>query len=138
MIDLGSMGRPFSSAAAINDYGWVVGNAGNSPSDAYLPAFVYNGTAMFDLNNLLDASGAGWTVLNATDINDAGWIAATARLNGSLGGISYVLLTPVPEPPAAAMFGAAIMIIFAFASRRRCLGSGGAPELLPKAGWRST
>jgi probable HAF family extracellular repeat protein len=114
MIDLGSLGRPFSGAIAINASGWVVGSAGIYGE--YIPAFVYDGTTMFDLNNSLDASGAGWTVSNATDINDAGWIAATGEFNG---GVFHVLLTPVPEPPTAALLGAAIMILGGFAWRRR-------------------
>jgi probable HAF family extracellular repeat protein len=114
MIDLGSLGRPFSGATAINASGWVVGSAGIY--NDRIPAFVYDGTTMFDLNNLLDASGAGWTVLEATDINDAGWIAAEGKFNG---GVFHVLLTPVPEPSAAALLGAAIMIVGGFAWRRR-------------------
>jgi probable HAF family extracellular repeat protein len=41
-------------------------------------AFLHDGTTMRDLNNLLDATGAGWTVVYAWDINDAGQIAAQA------------------------------------------------------------
>jgi probable HAF family extracellular repeat protein len=116
MIDLGSLGRPFSGASGINDSGWIVGVAGTSNGARLTPAFVYDGTTMFDLNNLLDASGDRWTVLNATDINDAGWIAATGQFNG---GVFHVLLTPVPEPPATAMFGIAIIILGGFAWHRR-------------------
>jgi probable HAF family extracellular repeat protein len=131
MIDLGSLGRPSSAAWGINASGWIVGVAGTSNGAGLTPAFVYDGTTMFDLSSLLDASGARWTVLNPTDINDAGWIAATGQFNGPNGGISYVLLTPVPEPPAGALLGAAIMILGGFAWRRRSFCSGNVPGRRP-------
>jgi probable HAF family extracellular repeat protein len=125
MIDLGSLGRPFGGATAINASGRVVGSAGIYGER--IP-FVYDGTTMSDLNNLLDASGAGWTVSNATDINDAGWIAAEGNFNG---GVFHVLLTPVTESTAGDLLGAAIMILGGFAWRRRRFCSGKVPGRRP-------
>lgn len=76
----------------INARGWVVGASTTAQGDDS-HAFVYDGTAMRDLNALLDDSGAGWLVQEARDINDAGRIVANAIRNGA---IHAVLLTPVP------------------------------------------
>lgn len=49
---------------------------------------------VWDVNQQLDASGAGWTVRWAHDANAEGWIAATART----GSVDHaVLLVPVPD-----------------------------------------
>jgi probable HAF family extracellular repeat protein len=73
----------------------VVGEA-QTPSGA-AHAFLYDGTTMRDLNSLLDASAAGWEVLRALDINDAGQIVADAR--HSNGSEHAVLLTPWRSVP---------------------------------------
>ena len=52
---------------------------------------------MLDLESLLDASGQGWTLHFAHDINDRGQIVATGIFNDVP---QAVLLTPVPEPAA--------------------------------------
>jgi probable HAF family extracellular repeat protein len=73
---------------AINRYDTVVGN--------------YNGVAMICsagvvtvLNNLIDTT-AGWSIGTASDINDAGVIAATAFKNGNTNRGYAVLLAPRP------------------------------------------
>lgn len=53
--------------------------------------------AIWDLNQQLDASGAGWTVTGTVDVNVQGWIAATAR-TGAVD--RAVLLIPVPDVAA--------------------------------------
>jgi probable HAF family extracellular repeat protein len=71
----------------------VVGESETSAQGGDRHAFVHDGTAMRDLNDILDASGAGWLVQEARDIDDAGRIVANATHNGV---IHAVLLTPVP------------------------------------------
>jgi probable HAF family extracellular repeat protein len=93
MHDLGTLkGSTNSVGMALNNLGDVVGQ-----SDGFAPyaqhAFLYNGTKMLDLN-LLIPSGSGWTLLEATGINDAGQITGQGVLNGGFYGF---LLTPAPQ-----------------------------------------
>jgi hypothetical protein len=58
---------------------------------------------MLNLNNLLDASGAGWLLQQATDVNDAGQIVGLGTYDpDGPGGVAALthgfLLIPVPEP----------------------------------------
>jgi uncharacterized membrane protein len=53
---------------------------------------------MYDLNALLSPASAAWRIVAATDIDNNGRIAASARLNG-VGPERAVLLQPVPTPP---------------------------------------
>lgn len=90
--DLGTLGGPLSLARAINGLGEVVGYS--QIADQSTHAFVCYGTAMQDLNELIEPA-SGWVLLDAVGINDAGQIVG----RGSHEGQSRVfLLTPVPEP----------------------------------------
>ncbi len=102
-VDLGTLpGRNASGATGLNDRGEVVGT-----SYVFDPAlggtgahgFVWQGATMSDLNDLLDASGAGWVVTDAAAVNDSGWIAATAV--DASGAQRAVVL--VPAPPVLAV-----------------------------------
>ncbi len=95
MRDLGSLGGGWSGGYAINASGQVVGDS-YTPSVCCHP-FLYDGTATRDLNDLLDTSGAGWTLWQAVDINDAGQIAANASHPN--GDTHAVLLTPWRSVP---------------------------------------
>ena len=91
MMDLGTLGGTFSQAYGINASGQVVGLA-TTTGDAATDGFLYSGGTMYDLNNLLDSSGAGWTLSVGEAINDNGWIATYGVF-----GVGYphaVLLTP--------------------------------------------
>jgi probable HAF family extracellular repeat protein len=91
MSALGTFGGSSSSASAINSAGQIVGYATdvNEVSDAFL----FDGTQMLNLFNLIP-SGSGWTNLGSADaINDAGQIAGSGyRADGSY---HAYLLTPV-------------------------------------------
>jgi probable HAF family extracellular repeat protein len=91
-IDLGGIG---AEALGINDFGDIVGY--KSSRATIWPKSGGN----IDLNTLLDPiSGAGWTLTDASAINEFGQIAGTGVHNG----ITHAfLLTPVPEPPAFIM-----------------------------------
>lgn len=71
---------------------------------------------MVDLNSLIDPlSGTGWSLLEATDINDAGQIVGT----GLYGGLTRAfLLTPVPEPESWAMLLVGLGVIGGIRQRR--------------------
>jgi probable HAF family extracellular repeat protein len=91
MADLGTLGGTFSQAFGVNASGQVVGLA-TTTGDATTDGFLYSGGKMYDLNNLLDSSGAGWTLSVGEAINDNGWIATYGVY-----GVGYphaVLLTP--------------------------------------------
>jgi hypothetical protein len=60
--------------------------------------FLIDAGRMYDLNTLLVPASASWRVVVATDIDNQGRIAASARLNGT-GPEQAVLLNPVTPPP---------------------------------------
>lgn len=95
MIDLTTLGGVESIAYAINDSGQVVGD-----SDGH--AFLYDETeGMLDLNDLI-ASGSGWELNYAYDINSLGQIVGY----GMIGEEEHAfLITPVPEPGTMLLFG---------------------------------
>ena len=74
---------------AINDSGHIVGSSGSGWD---IP-FVWKDGVMTDLNTLIDPA-SGWTLKNATGINNNGWIIG----NGiAPGGYEHAfLLTPEP------------------------------------------
>ncbi|MXS82254.1 HAF repeat-containing PEP-CTERM protein [Nitrosomonas oligotropha] len=87
MIDLGTFGGSSSRALGINDAGQVVGNA-YIPGDTSEHAFVYSDGVMVDLSLLDAVVAAGWTSLQALDINNNGQIVGI----GMLGGIRQAFL----------------------------------------------
>jgi probable HAF family extracellular repeat protein len=91
MIDLGAMGGIVSQAYGLNDLAQVVGEV--ELRAGVVHGFLYSNSAVQDLNNLLDSSGAGWTVEIAQGINNSGEIAATAI--NSAGNAHAVVLNPV-------------------------------------------
>ena len=102
MIDLGGLvDAGFSSAAAINEDGVIVGWAGNE--DGQRRAFIYQDGEMQDLNDLIctqTESGitfvAGITLNEARDINDDGWIVGWGDVRGSSSsGTHGFLLIPI-------------------------------------------
>ncbi len=97
--DLGAMGM--RSAWGINDLRQVVGW---SPSTT---ALIYEAGAVYDLNSLIDPS-SGWTLEQATGINDLGQIVAVGYRDGEG---HAVLMTPVPEPNAVGLAGTALAML---------------------------
>jgi probable HAF family extracellular repeat protein len=100
ILDLGDLpgGQDHSIAQGINDSGQVVGYGyvGNNV-DAYRAFLWSSGGGMRDLNGLLDASGAGWTLKSAWAVNNAGQIVGYG-INPD-GDERAFLLDPVPERP---------------------------------------
>jgi probable HAF family extracellular repeat protein len=92
MKDLGTLGATNSDAEGINNAGQVVGSVNSSTT---FRAFLYSNGTMIDLNTLIDPS-SGWTLQDATAINDQGQIVGFG-INSAMQGDGF-LLTPTPEP----------------------------------------
>ena len=95
MTRIGSLGGAQSEAWAINDADVIVGRSQTAAGAFH--AFVLDRGAvphrLHDLQTMLDASGAGWVLQEAIDIDAAGRILA----HGTFGVLKnqYVLLTPL-------------------------------------------
>jgi probable HAF family extracellular repeat protein len=118
-----------SVANDINNAGDVIGNFYGrrvqlGRSGAY-SAFLYQGGTVYNLPELLDDSGAGWAILEAYAINDAGSIVGRGYKDG---GYRAVLLTPVPEPAAIMLLALGVVALCTarrpLASRRWLLAAG--------------
>jgi probable HAF family extracellular repeat protein len=84
------------SATGINNAGQVVGYS-VTDNGSVLNAVLWENGTLLDLNNLLDSSGAGWTLWEATAINDLGQIVGAGFVDGGSptnGELSAFLLTP--------------------------------------------
>jgi len=97
MLDLGTLGGLSSTASDINSHGIVVGAGGLKKYDLRgktgTHAFLSNnGGPLTDLNTLLPP---GWSLDNASAINDIGQILATGRNPAKQ--FHYYILTPVPS-----------------------------------------
>jgi probable HAF family extracellular repeat protein len=116
MQDLGTLtGYPLSTIAnGINDSGQVVGDAENS---SYLDhAFLYSSGTMQDLNNLIRGN-SGWTLEEASGINDSGQICGYG-INPS-GQTDAFLLTPTPEPSTFVLLAVGALGLVGYGLRRR-------------------
>jgi len=96
MHDLGCLdGDTHCVGLGINERGSIVGTSGSNVFDLTTRrAFVYSDGTMRDLNDLLDAGGAGWHLSMADGINQAGQIVGKALFQGNL---HAFVLTPVKK-----------------------------------------
>jgi probable HAF family extracellular repeat protein len=96
--DLGTLGGTYSVGLSINASGKVTGFSGDLQANGeYLyRGFLYNGTAMVDLNTLVTASplAAYVTITEGHAINDNGWIVADG-IDSRTDETHAYLLTPV-------------------------------------------
>lgn len=96
-------GTTTGGARGVNADGWVVGTMSSATS---IP-FLYDGADTVRLQDLLDASGAGWDLVSGTSngafgIADNGVITGRGLLNGQITGF---VMTPVPEPSTQSLLG---------------------------------
>lgn len=114
MHELPSLGGQ-TEAKAINNLDQVVGY---SYVNGVRDAFYFDGTSMYDLNDLVPA-GFPVHLEQATQINDAGYIVAQGSTADG-GGMRSFLFTPVPEPAGIALaFGAGVTCLCRHRARRR-------------------
>jgi probable HAF family extracellular repeat protein len=99
-----------SIALDINNHGQIVGRAAVTidPDHYGYHGFLWTGAGLVDLNTLIDPT-SGWVITDASGINDAQQIAATACLGGVITGdcraVRLDLVSAVPEPGSWAMLG---------------------------------
>lgn len=95
MTSLGALGQgAYSYGMAINSSGVVVGASSIDAADSIFNAFVTLSGTMLNLNALLDTSGTGWTLTEATGINDAGQIVGYGSYGGARRGFLLNPLAP--------------------------------------------
>jgi probable HAF family extracellular repeat protein len=112
--DLGTLsGYTLSEARAINNHGQIVGCVWNNGSDSYR-AFYYNGTKMYDLNDLVQLP-PHCELKEAWDINDSGQIVGRAVIGGQTQGF---VLTPIPEPSTLMLIVIGTVILITYNLRR--------------------
>ena len=113
-FDLGVLsGGDFSAASAINDAGQVVGYAYTTTRpESY--AFLYENGVMTNLDDLIDP-GLGWTLFDATAINNSGCIVGAGYHDGTE---HAVLLTPTPEPSTFVLLGVGAIGLLGYRWRR--------------------
>jgi probable HAF family extracellular repeat protein len=113
---LGSLALDRSSSAyGINKLGQIVGAADLADGTAH--AFLYEDGAMIDLNTLVDPA-SGWTIREASAINDLQQIAGTACKGDICQAVRLDLVSAVPEPAAYAMLLAGLGLGWRRVSRR--------------------
>ncbi|HYG33469.1 MAG TPA: hypothetical protein VEC99_01715 [Clostridia bacterium] len=113
MRDLGTLGGGYSYALGLNNSNLIVGGSYVDPNNSQYRAFLWATNTMVDLNTMIDSSGAGWTLLEARAINDAGQIVGTGMYNGSL---HAFLLNPIasaaPKITTVTLNGADVLVSF--------------------------
>jgi probable HAF family extracellular repeat protein len=112
MQDLEDVTGIAMTAWDINDFDVIIGRS--LKTDRFVYWSPEDG--LHELEALLDPSASGWRIGSVIDLNNAGQVLASSLDRGPLGEVTYLLLTPVPEPAAAAAILATLALL---AARRR-------------------
>ncbi len=80
MRDLGTLGGAISSASGLNNSDEVVGWSLTNTGEGH--AFLYSNGKMIDLNSISAVQQAGWKLVYAFGINNAGQIVGAGDING--------------------------------------------------------
>lgn len=108
--DLGSLLDNGSSIAYdISDAGLIVGYTA-TVDESTGGAFLYVDDRMILLDNLIDPA-SGWTIQNASAINELGQIAGTACRDGLCYAVRLDVAPAVPETAEWGMFGAGMLLL---------------------------
>lgn len=103
-------GYEIVSPSGINNSELIVGRVAVNAFAPSSEAFIYDGSGMVLLDNLLTPAFANWNITNAWEINDAGFIAAEATDPNGVNRV--VLLSPIPEPATLSLLaGAGVMAL---------------------------
>lgn len=95
--------RAFSN----NDNGNVVGHSALEDGYTYVAGFLFDGTEMLDLQELIPKD-SGWNIDVAWDINNLNQIIGWGYLNGQQ---QAFLMSPIPEPATLTMLAIGALII---------------------------
>ncbi len=104
------LGSKYGAVQSVNNLGWATGFKADTlpanglgpldlllyPDNQNFKAFLYASGKAYDLNTLV-TNAAGWTLTNATAVNDAGQIVGAGFVNGQE---HAFLLTPAPVSAA--------------------------------------
>lgn len=87
-----------SYAYSVNNNGVVVGWSEDNSSTPVRRAFRYDvGGSIYDLNDYIPFDDTDWEIVEAHDINDAGWIVGVAKASQDNDELRAVLLVPQPR-----------------------------------------
>lgn len=116
MVDLGSFGGFYNVAMDLNDAGQIVGTSG-ADGWADQRAFLYENGVMHDLNDFVTGA-AGWTLIEATSINELGQIVGYGFFNDASHAFLLTAVT-IPEPGTYAALTGLLVLSFTALRRRR-------------------
>jgi probable HAF family extracellular repeat protein len=116
VLDLGTLGDGgvYAIPTAINDAGQVTGFAGNDFGAEVTQGFLWDGTTMRDLNDVVDSADPLQpfvSLFDGVDINDLGQILARGIDSRTGESRAYVLspIGTVPEPGTLALLGLSLL-----------------------------